>query len=92
MFVSTMRYGFIDTYAYKYLYQEVRFNPTFITKGLWHIEAGWLYVMYFLNFISASPKLMLFLSALVIVGAYVKIIKDYSADVIVSLFLFFCLS
>lgn len=92
VFVSTMRYGFIDTYAYKYLYQEVRFNPTFITKGLWHIEAGWLYVMYFLNFISASPKLMLFLSALVIVGAYVKIIKDYSADVIVSLFLFFCLS
>ena len=89
--VSTFRYGFIDTSAYKYLYQEVRFNIAFVFDGLWHVEPGWLFFMYVLNFFSASPKLMLFVSALLIISSYVIMIRDYSSDIVLSLLLFYCL-
>lgn len=89
---STLRYGFIDTYAYKEMYILARNNYDYIFTGAgWGIEKGWLWLMYVLNYISRSPKLMLFLSALLICGAYVKLIRKYSEQVLFSLLLFFCL-
>lgn len=89
---STLRYGFIDTYAYKEMYILARNNYEYIFTGAgWGIETGWLWLMYVLNFISRSPKLMLFLSALLVCGAYVKVIRRYAEQVLFSLLLFFCL-
>ena len=89
---STLRYGFIDTYAYKEMYILARNNYDYIFTGAgWGIETGWLWLMYVLNYISRSPKLMLFLSALLVCGAYVKVIRRYSEQVLFSLLLFFCL-
>ena len=89
---STLRYGFIDTHAYKEMYILARNNYDYIFTGAgWGIETGWLWLMYVLNYISRSPKLMLFLSALLVCGAYVKVIRRYSEQVLFSLLLFFCL-
>lgn len=90
--VSTLRYGFIDTYAYKIMYRSARNDLEYVNSAPWGVEAGWLYVLYLLNFISSSPKLMLFLSALLINLAFVSVIKKYSVDVGFSLFLYFCLT
>lgn len=90
--VSTLRYGFIDTYAYKEMYVLSNHNWDYIFTGAgWGIEAGWLFLMYLLNFVSASPKLMLFLGALIINTAYAKVCKKYSEQALFSLFLYFCL-
>lgn len=89
---STVRYGFIDTYAYKFMYTSVRNNLSYVDTNGWGIEAGWLYFLYALNFISSNPKLMLFLSALIINVAYVKVIKANSADVCFSLLISFSLN
>lgn len=89
--VSTLRFGFIDTYAYKIMYYSSRNNLEYVNSAPWDVEAGWLYVLYYLNFISKSPKLMLFLSALIINSAFGFLIYKYSANVKLSLFLYFCL-
>lgn len=87
---STLRYGWIDTYAYKEMYIASNGNLAYVNSAPYGVEAGWLYCCYLLNFISESPKLMLFLAAAIIVGAYVFIIKKYSCDPIFSLVIFFC--
>lgn len=90
--VSTLRYGFIDTYAYKYMYQAVRNDYDKIFTGFgWGIETGWLFLNYVLNYISRSPKLILFLSALVINLAFMKSAQKYSEDACLSFFLYYCL-
>lgn len=86
---STVRYGFIDTFAYKYMYTAIRGNLDYINTNGWGIEAGWLYLLYILNFISGSPKLMLFLSALAINAAYVQRINNESHDVCFSLLIYY---
>lgn len=91
IFISTMRYGWIDTYAYKEMYLLSRGNLEYVNSAPYGVEAGWLYLCYALNFISASPKLLLFLSAIIIIGAYVTIIQKYSCDPIFSLIIFYCL-
>ncbi len=90
--VSTLRFGFIDTYAYKIMYYSSRNNLEYVNSAPWDVEAGWLYVLYYLNFISKSPKLMLLLSALIINSAFVSVIYKYSSNVKLSLFLYFCLN
>lgn len=90
--ISTLRHGFIDTFAYKIMYRSARNNLNYVNSAPWGVEAGWLYVLYFLNFISRSPKLMLFLSALVINSAFAFVIYKYSSNVKLSLFLYFCLT
>ncbi|NLT13725.1 MAG: EpsG family protein [Clostridiales bacterium] len=89
---STVRYGFIDTYAYKIMYTSVRNNLSYVDTNGWGIEAGWLYFLYALNFISSNPKLMLFLSALIINAAFVKVTGKYSSDVCFSLLIYFSLT
>ena len=90
--VSTLRYGFVDTYAYKIMYTTARNNWNYIFTGAdWGIETGWLFLNYILNYVSKSPKLILFLSALVINLAYVKSVQRYSEDACLSFFLYFCL-
>lgn len=89
---SAVRHGFIDTYAYRIMYREVRNNTEYIHDNGWGIEAGWLYILYYLNFFSANPTLMLFLSALIINAAYVSSIRKYSADVAFSLLIYFCIN
>ena len=88
---STVRYGFIDTYAYKEMYILSRNDLEYVNSAPWGVEAGWLYFLYLLNYISADPKLMLFVAALIINGAYIFLCKEYSADVKWSLFIYFCL-
>ena len=88
---STLRYGFIDTYAYKIMYRESRDNLDYVNSAPWGVEAGWLYLMYLLNFITDSPKLMLFLVALAVNVAYVLMCKKYSSNVLFSLFVYFCI-
>lgn len=90
--VSTLRYGFIDTYAYKIMYHSARGDLDYVSSAPWGVEAGWLLLLYLLNFISESPKLMLFLSALFINGAFLYGIKKYSADVSFSVLIYFCLN
>ena len=90
--VSTLRYGFIDTYAYKEMYRLSAGNWSYIFTGAgWGIETGWLFVNYCLNCISSSPKLILFLTALIINAAYMEAAQRYSEDACISFFLFFCL-
>lgn len=90
--ISTLRYGFVDTYAYKHMYEAVRNNYDYIYTGAgWNVEIGWLFLNYVLNFISRSPKLMLFLSALIINVAFMKSAQRYSEDACLSFFLYFCL-
>lgn len=89
--VSTLRYGWIDTYTYKEMYIASRGDLQYVNSAPYGVEAGWLYLCYFLNFISASPKLLLFVSAVIIIGGYVTIIKRYSCDPIFSLIIFFCI-
>lgn len=88
---STLRYGWIDTYAYKEMYVLSRGDLMYVNSAPYGVEKGWLYLCYFLNFISSSPKLLLFISALIIISAYIIIIKKYSCDPIFSLIIFFCL-
>ncbi len=88
---STLRYGWIDTYAYKEMYVLSRGNLLYVNSAPYGVEAGWLYFCYLLNFISASPKLLLFVSATIIIAAYVSLIKRYSCDPIFSLIIFFCI-
>lgn len=89
---STVRHGFIDTYAYRIMYREVRNDPAYIHDNGWGIEAGWLYFLYFLNYFSSNPILMLFISALIINVAYVRVINKFSADVAFSLLIYFCIN
>lgn len=88
---STLRFGFIDTYAYKIMYRKSADNLRYVNSAPWGVEAGWLYLMYYLNYITSSPKLMLFLVALLVNLGYVIVCKKYSADVIFSLFVYFCI-
>ena len=89
--VSTLRHGFIDTYAYKIMYRSSRGDLEYVNSAPWGVEAGWLYLLYLLNYLSASPKLMLFLVALSVNFAYAWMSKKYSSDVIFSLFVYFCI-
>ena len=88
---STLRYGFIDTYAYKIMYRKSRGDLVYVNSAPWDVEAGWLYLLYYLNYITASPKLMLFMVALFVNLAYVTVCKKYSANVLFSLFVYFCI-
>ncbi len=88
--ISTLRYGFIDTYAYKIMYRESRGDLLYVNSSPWGVEAGWLYLMYYLNYITASPKAVLFMTAFFINVAFVVITKKYSANVVLSLFMYFC--
>ena len=88
--VSTLRYGFIDTYAYKIMYESARGDLRYVNSAPWGVEAGWLYFCYYLNFITDNTKLILFLTALIVNVAYVSIIKKYSCDSVFSLFIYFC--
>ena len=90
--VSTLRYGFIDTYAYKIMYTESRGNLAYVNSAPWGVEKAWLYLMYILNFFTDSPKAVLFMTALCVNVAYVLVCKKYSANVILSLFIYFCIS
>ena len=89
--VSTMRYGWIDTYAYKEMYVASRGDLAYVNSAPYGVEAGWLYFCYFLNFFSASPKLLLFVSAIIIIGAYVSVVQKFSCDPIFSLIIFYCI-
>ena len=89
---SSLRQGFIDTYAYRIMYTSMAGDTSFVETNTWGIEAGWLYFLYFLNFISSNPQLMLFISAAVITAAYVLTAKKYSADVCFSLLIYFCIT
>lgn len=89
--VSTMRYGWIDTYAYKEMYMASRGDLAYVNSAPYGVEAGWLYFCYFLNFFSASPKLLLFVSAIIIIGGYVSVIQKFSCDPIFSLIIFYCI-
>lgn len=88
---STLRYGFIDTYAYKEMYLLSRNDLDYVYSAPYDVEAGWLYFCYLLNYISSSPKIMLFVSALIINLAYFLLIKKYSCDPAFSALIFFCL-
>ena len=88
---STLRYGFIDTYAYKIMYRSSRNDLEYVNSAPWGVEAGWLYLLYFLNFFTSSPKLMLFLVALTVNLSYVMMNKKYSSNVLFSLFVYFCI-
>lgn len=88
---STMRHAFIDTFAYKDVYKLCRFDMNYVTSDRRDMERGWYYLNYYLNYISESPKMILGLVAIVIVGAYILLIKKYSTDPLFSLLLFFFL-
>ena len=88
---STLRYGFIDTYAYKIMYRKSRNDLVYVNSAPWDVEAGWLYLLYFLNFFTDSPKLMLFLVALTVNLSYILMSKKYSSNVLFSLFVYFCI-
>lgn len=89
---STLRYGFIDTYAYKIMYTESRGDMNYVYSEPWGVESGWLLFLYYLNYLSASPKLMLFIVALLINFAYMILAKKYSSDAIFSLAVYFCVN
>ena len=89
--VSTMRYGWIDTYAYKEMYIASRNDLMYVNSAPYGVEAGWLYFCYLLNFISASPKLLLFTSAAIIISGYVFVIYKFSCDPIFSFIIFYCI-
>lgn len=89
---STVRYGFIDTYAYKEMFRLSRGDLVYVESGPYGVEAGWLYICYALNYLSSNPKILLFFSALIINVSYAKIIKLYSCDPVLSLMIYFCLS
>lgn len=89
---SALRYGFIDTYAYRIMYTSVAEDISYVHNNTWGIEAGWLYFLRFLNFFSHNPQLMLLVCAAVITAAFVGVAKRYSADVCFSLLLYFCLT
>lgn len=89
--VSTMRHAFIDTYTYKDVYHlsvshSYAFNPK-----LHDMEESWYHLNYYLNQISTSPKMIMGLVAIVIIGSYLLVIKKYSSDPIFSILLFFFL-
>lgn len=90
-FVSTMRHAFIDTYAYKDIYYLCRNYDYVNNSNLHDMEDGWYYLNYFLNQISSSPKMIMGLVAIVIIFAYVLLIRKYSVDPLFSLLLFFFL-
>ena len=91
--ISSVRHGFIDTYAYRIMYRNSRYNFDYIGTGAgWGIEYGWLFTCYLLNFISSSPNFILLISALLINYANVNSIQKYSEDVTLSLWMYFCLN
>ncbi|MDO4499432.1 MAG: EpsG family protein [Coriobacteriaceae bacterium] len=90
--VSTLRFGFIDTYAYKIMYELSRDNLSYVYSKPWGVEEGWLLLLYFLNFFSSDSKLMLFIVALVVNVAFAKTTDRFSTDVVFSLLIYFCLS
>ena len=89
--VSGIRFGFIDTYAYKEMYVLSRNDLEYVNSAPWDVEAGWLYICYYLNFLFANPHTILFVSAVIINYAYVSSIKRYSVDPVVSLLMYFCI-
>ena len=90
--ISTLRYGFIDTYAYKIMYRESRGDLLYVNSAPWGVEKAWLYLMYILNYVTDSPKAVLFMTALFVNVAYVVFCKKYSSNVIFSLFIYYCIS
>lgn len=89
--VSTSRFGFVDTFAYKGMYVSSRNDLAYVNSGPWGVEAGWLYLCYYLNYISPNSKTILLFSAIIIIGAYTHLIKKYSVDPLFSLLLFYFL-
>lgn len=88
---SSIRYGFIDTYAYRIMYRLSKENLEYVYSAPWGVESSWLYLFYLLNKISTDPKLMQLVVSSVIISAFVYIIRKYSADTALSLWIFFCL-
>ncbi|MCQ2516606.1 MAG: EpsG family protein [Saccharofermentans sp.] len=91
IFASTVRHGYIDTFAYKEMYINSRDNLVYVNSAPWGVERGWLYLCYYLNYISASPNLILLVASVSIIAVYMFIIKQYSSDPVFSLLVFFCL-
>lgn len=89
---STIRYGFIDTYAYRNMYESARGNIGYVHSAPWGVEAPWLYLLYILNYISSDPKLMQLVVAIVVNISFVAVINKYSYDVPLSLWLYYCIT
>lgn len=89
--VSGIRFGFIDTFAYKEMYVLSKNDLEYVNSAPWDVEAGWLYLCYYLNFLFSNPHTILFLSAIIINYAFVSSIKRYSVDPVLSLLIYFCI-
>lgn len=89
--VSGIRAGFIDTYAYKEMYVLSRNDLEYVNSAPWDVEAGWLYICYFLNFLFANAHTILFASAIFINFAFLRNIKRYTVDPVFSLVIYFCI-
>ena len=61
------------------MYTESRGDLNYVYSEPWGVESGWLLFLYYLNYLSASPKLMLFIVALLINLAYVFLAKKYES-------------
>lgn len=89
MFVASLRSGFVDTLAYKYIYAQV-------TVDNWRnnqtgIETGFIFFICLLKFISADPQFFVMVTSVLILGAYTRTIVRYADDLPFSLYLFFFL-
>lgn len=63
--VSTVRYGFIDTYAYRIMFELSRDNLEYVNSAPWGVESAWLYLLYLLNKVSNDPKIMQFFCSII---------------------------
>lgn len=93
VFVASFREGFVDTAVYKKIYSQLGTDIANVdAENLKAMERGFLVFMVMLNHISPDPQLMVIVTSVVTMGISLCIIKKYSYDLPLSLFLFLTLS
>jgi len=92
-FVACFRLGFVDTEIYKGIYELVGTDMSAIDgEGLEKMERPFLIFMVMLNHISPDPQFLVIVTSIITLGSELYVIKKYSYNLPMSLFLFFTVS
>ncbi len=92
MFAAAFREGFEDTGVYKEMYESIGTQYKKAVDGSFIIDdKGFNLFMVILNHISENSQLLIIVSSVIIVSAYITAVRKYSTDIVFSLMLLLCM-
>lgn len=91
IFSAGFRIGFIDTPAYRMMFDQIDISLAELTEFGWEYskEYGFTFFMYALRLISKNSQILIFICSMLIISFNFYLIKKYTIDLSFSLLLFF---